>query len=265
MPTATTAAERAAKARWMRRRRRLIGYGQWQPYADAAPVRQHVLALRELGVAVKTLSEKTGVSVGSLDHLLHGDSQYPPARQIRTESAQAILAYWPVLDDYPDGASVDALGSARRMQALAAIGWSYKAIHQHIGFVHQQTLERVGDHPKVTARLARAIRDFYTWASIGTAEDHGVTPWIARRGRNRATNLGYLAPAWWDDDEFDNPDYEPMITRTPRYIALAEDCAELERLGHSRQQIAERLGVTRDGLQRALSLYRQKTDMRKAA
>lgn len=44
----------------------------------------------------------------------------------------------------------------------------------------------------------------------------------------------------------------------PRYIALAEDCDELERQGHTREQIAARLGVTRDGLQRALSLYRQK-------
>jgi lambda repressor-like predicted transcriptional regulator len=260
MATDTTPAMRAATARWMRRRRRLIAYGQWQPFVDAEPVRQHVQAIRETGMAITTLSEKTGVTIATLDHLVYGRDPYPPARKIRTESATALLAYWPTLDDYPDLGVVDSTGTARRVQALAAIGWTAAAIHRQLGFGNVASIERVHTHPGVKARLARAIRDLYAWASIGQAEDHGVTAWVARRQRNRAAQLGFLAPAWWDDDTIDDPAAGPCLPEdVPRYVALAENCAELERLGHSRQQIAERLGVTRDGLQRALSLYRQKT------
>ncbi|MEU6397830.1 hypothetical protein ABZ867_12720 [Streptomyces cinnamoneus] len=250
MSTATTPAERAAKARWMRRRRRLISYGQWQPFADAEPVRQHVLTLRALGVAIKTLSEKTGVTIGSLDHLLYGDVHFPPARQIRTESAEAILSYWPVLNDYPDGALVDSIGSARRMHALAAIGWSVRAIHQHLEFVNVATLERVGSNPKITARLARAIRDFYTWASRGQAEDHGVTPWVAQRGRNRAARLGYLPPAWWDDDAIDDPAAQPEQPEEMGFRELAayrrEEILHLASFGIPEHDIAARLGMSTD-------------------
>lgn len=260
MATDTTAAMRAAAARWMRRRRRLIAYGQWQPFVEAEPARQHVQAIRATGMSVMTISEKTGVTIATIDHLLYGKDQYPPARKIRPESATALLAYWPTLDDYPDLGVVDSTGTARRLQALAAIGWTAAAIHRHIGFGNVASIERAPHHPGVKARLARAIRDFYAWASIGQAEDHGVTDWIARRQRSRAAQLGYLAPAWWDDDTIDDPNVGPCLPEdVPRYVAHAENCLELERLGHTRQQIADRLGVTRDGLQRALSLYRQKT------
>ena len=48
----TDQAIREAKNRWARRRRRLIGYGQWQPFTDAEPARRHVLAILGTGMGL---------------------------------------------------------------------------------------------------------------------------------------------------------------------------------------------------------------------
>ncbi|MFK4801723.1 hypothetical protein ACI3K5_23950 [Streptomyces sp. MPA0124] len=208
----TDQAIRDAKARWARRRRRLIGYGQWQPFTDAEPIRQHVLAIRATGMGLRTLAARAGVTVATVDHLIYGNSPHPPAAKIRTENAKALLAYWPTLDDYDDGSIIDATGTRRRLQALAAIGWPVSSLHHHINIITVSSLERLRFNQQVTARVARAVRDVYQWASVGTAEDHGITPWIAERGRGHATRRGWAKPVAWDDDTIDNPDAHPDIT-----------------------------------------------------
>lgn len=208
----TDQAVREAKNRWARRRRRLIGYGQWQPFTDAEPARRHVLAIQASGMGLAGIAARTGVNRGSLDHLLYGSAPYPPAVQIRTENAEALLAYWPALDDYDERAVIDATGTRRRVQALAATGWSAKAIHQHIGIANPQTFERLRGRTKVTARLARAVRDLYDQVSAKTAEDYGVTPWLATRTRTYATKNRWAGPEAWDPDTIDDPDAYPDWT-----------------------------------------------------
>lgn len=208
----TDQALREAKNRWARRRRRLIGYGQWQPFTDAEPARQHVLAIQATGMGLAVIAKHTGVNRGSLDHLLYGSHPIPPAAQIRTENAQALLAYWPSLDDYEDRAVLDGTGTRRRMQALAVAGWPSKAIHQHIGVGNMQTVEKLRSRAKVTARLARAVRDFYDEVSAKTAEDYGVEPWIAVRTRTYAAKNQWAGPEAWDPDTIDNPAAVPDWT-----------------------------------------------------
>lgn len=208
----TEQAVREAKARWARRRRRLIGYGKWQPFTNAEPSRQHVLAIRATGMGLRTIAANTGVTVATLDHLIYGNKPHPPAVQIRTESARILLAYWPTLDDYDGGSVIDATGTRRRLQALAAIGWPVAALHQHIDFVTLSTIERLRFNKLVTARLARAVRALYTWASTGTAEEHGITGWVAERGRKQAARRNWAPPNTWDDDTIDDPEALPDWT-----------------------------------------------------
>ncbi|MEU9323258.1 hypothetical protein AB0D91_05500 [Streptomyces canus] len=208
----TDQAVREAKNRWARRRRRLIGYGQWQPFTDAAPVREHVLAIKASGMGLASIVKHTGVSIGSLEHLLYGNDGYPPALKIRTESAQTLLAYWPALDDYEDGAVIDGTGTRRRMQALAVAGWPSKAIHQRVNIGGAQTFERLRYRTKVTARLARAVRDFYDEVSAKTAEDYGVESWCAARSRTYATRYQWAGPEAWDPETIDDPDAHPDWT-----------------------------------------------------
>lgn len=209
---ATDQALRDAKARWMRRRRRLIGYGQWQPFVDAAPVRNHVKAIQATGMSLNNLADVTAVSASNLSRLMYPNSGRPPISQMRPETAATLLAYWPRLDDYSDPAVIDATGTRRRLRALAAIGWPVTQINRHVNFCNVKTLEDGRSATHVTARLARAVRDFYTWASIGTAEDHGITPWLAKRGRGYAARHSWEAPSVWDEDTIDNPDALPEWT-----------------------------------------------------
>ncbi|WP_020135106.1 hypothetical protein [Streptomyces sp. 351MFTsu5.1] len=208
----TDQAVREAKNRWARRRRRLIGYGQWQPWSDAQPVREHVLAIKASGMGLAGIVKHTDVSIGSLEHLLYGNDGYPPAVKIRTESAQALLAYWPSLDDYEDGAIVDGTGTRRRMQALAVAGWPSKSVHRRVNVGGAQTFERLRYRTKVTARLARAVRDFYDEVSAKTAEDYGVEPWCAARCRTYAAKHQWAGPEAWDSDTIDDPDAHPDWT-----------------------------------------------------
>ncbi|MFD7609666.1 hypothetical protein [Streptomyces sp. NPDC059828] len=208
----TDQALRDAKTRWMRRRRRLISYGQWQPFVQAHPVREHVLAIRTTGMSLPNLATAAGVPLGTLDYLIYGDTNFPPAEKIRPETAETLLGYWPTLDDYVDRAVIDATGTRRRLRALAAIGWPVKAIHKHIDIVTVSTLERARYSQQVTARLARAVRDFYAWASAGTAERYGVTGWVAARCRNAAVADNWEGPPVWDDDTIDDPNAHPEWT-----------------------------------------------------
>jgi len=301
----TEQAIREAKNRWARRRRRLIGYGQWQPFVDAQPSREHVLAIKATGMGLAGIAKHTGVKRGSLEHLLYGKDNYPPAANIRTESAQAILAYWPTLDDYEDHNSIDGTGTRRRMQALGAAGWPSRAVHRHVGIAHAQTIERLFSCDKVTARLARTIRGFYNEYASKKPEDHGVEEWIANRTRAHATKRNWAPAIAWDDDTIEDPAAHPDwtgccgtdsgwwmhtnngIPACPRCEAahqawlaerkqlpaperfrqlayakgaasnrgavLAADARELMRIsGLDTEQVAQRLGVTRNHIQQEL-------------
>lgn len=207
----TEQAIREAKNRWQRRRRRLIGYGQWQPFTDAAPVREHVQAIRATNMSVRNLAAATGVSVATLDHLLFGSNGYPPAAHIRTESARTLLAYWPTLDDYIDAAILDACGSRRRLQALAVRGIPTTRVAAHLG-LPKPVVERAKRNSQVTARTARLIRDAYNDLSAKNGEQSGVTPWSARRCATQAQAKGWAPPAAWDDDTIDDPSAQPNWT-----------------------------------------------------
>ena len=209
----TDQALREATRRWARRRNRLIAYGQWQPFVDAEPARQHVLDIRtNTGMSLANLAAATNVGIGTLEHLIYGCSGYPPAAQVRPESASALLAYWPTLDDYIDGAVIDATGTRRRMQALSAIGWAAPAVHQRISFVNVRTIANLKGRKLVTARLARAVRDFYQAVCGSPAEAHGVAAVTAKQARALAQRNQWAAPSAWDDDTIDDPQAIPDWT-----------------------------------------------------
>ncbi|MFJ3089093.1 hypothetical protein [Streptomyces sp. NPDC086838] len=259
----TAQAVREATARQARRRRRAIAYGQWQPpFVDAEPVRQHVLALRATGMSLASIVQHTRVNSGSLDHLIYGKRPYPPAVKIRTESAAAILAYWPTLDDYEDGAIIDATGTRRRMQALAAIGWPTTSVHQHVNHITAKAVERLRANERVTARTARAVRDLYNRVSEKPAEAFGVAPWVAERTRGYARKFRWANPPAWDDDTIDDPKAHPEWTgycgtdqgwwiHTIQKIAMCDNCETAHQ-----QWKADRQGMPRSEYMAALGKAR---------
>ncbi|HEY2269252.1 MAG TPA: hypothetical protein VGI96_42005, partial [Streptosporangiaceae bacterium] len=92
---ACTEARRVAEGH----RRRMKAYGQWQPFVDAEPARQHVRMLAAHGIGWKRAAELAGVSNGSMSKLLYGGpGDRPPAKRIRPETEAKILAVRPSLD-----------------------------------------------------------------------------------------------------------------------------------------------------------------------
>lgn len=254
-----TLAVRAARARRQALRRKLAAAGEWHPFVDADIVRDHIDKLRGQGVSGDRLCELASISRRVLTHILHGTNGYPPARKTRTDIAERILAVKPNWDGIPDGAFMPPTAAVRRLQALVAIGWPAPVLAGELG-VQLTCLNRLlrGAAPRITGRTDRSVAALYRrlWNVEPLSQD--VNGFAKKRAQARAQSHGWSLPAAWDDDTIHDPNAQPDYGQPiPRFIALAEDCLELERQEFTREQIAARLGVTRDGLQRALSLYRK--------
>lgn len=179
-----------------RHRNRQIAYGRWQPYVDAEPARQHVLALRAAGMGPVTISRVSGVPHGSLGKLIYGDGQrgLAPSKRIRPETEAKILAVEPKLEYLAGGAKVPPLGTLRRVQALAAIGWSIAEQARRLDMPRLR-LDRLDQREYVQARTARAIDALF--------RELCMTPGPSKRARLAAERRGWLPPLAWDDIDAD--------------------------------------------------------------
>jgi hypothetical protein len=258
---ACTAASRAEGAR----RSRAILYGRWQPYVNAGPVREHLRALAAAGIGHRRVGELAGVSSGSLSKILYGGpGNRPPSKRVRPQTAAAILAVRPSLEQLAPGALVDVTGTRRRAQALVACGWSQARLACELGLTAANFCAMLR-RDQVTAATARAVGDVYDRLWNRAPPEHDQRTRIsAARARNHAGREGWAPPLAWDDDQIDNPHAQPANgwkrpARTTRPSAdLAEDAGELfRREGCTREHAAARLGVSLAALQRALDVTRQ--------
>jgi plasmid maintenance system antidote protein VapI len=221
-----------ARAKYAVGRRRMQAYGRWHPWADAEPVRAHVLALQEAGMGVRTIAAAAGVPASVLSRLLYGEPRrcVLPARQVRPFTAAAVLSVSAALCSRPDGARVDRAGSCRRLQALIAVGWTRRKLAARLG-VDQSTVKAIVEGGGVTADTARRVIALYDdlWDALPPLE----TRWdrgIATSARREAEARGWLPPAAWDDHLIDLPDAE-LEVELARLVALMETrerrrCAE---------------------------------------
>lgn len=182
-------------------RARQIAYGRWEPYVDAEPARQHVLALRAAGLGPVTLARLSGVPHGALAKLVYGDRQrgQAPSKRIRHKTAERILAVQATIDTLADGAPVDSIGTQRRAQALCAIGYSLSDQARRLGYPVSAYHRSMLRAERVTAGRARAVRDLY--------DELAMTPGPSRRARLDAAKKGWPPPLAWDD--IDDPDEIP--------------------------------------------------------
>lgn len=209
MSTVESYAQKVARSRWRNRREQLIAAGQWQPFVAAQPVRDHVNRLRAAGMPVWALEQHFGMSAHHLDHLLWGSEGSGPGKEVRTETAQMLLGYWPKLDDFPDSARIDPTGTRRRLQALQVRGFNLIAIAGKSG-IAARYFQKAVNADRVTARLARAVRDVYgAWWNADPC-DHEVKAWVADRTRRAAQRHGWHGPLAWDDDTIDDPAAVPQ-------------------------------------------------------
>lgn len=140
----------------------------------------------------------------------------------------------------------DATGVTRRLQALAAIGWSIEDLAARIGVTPRAVqLWRGGHYPTVRPETAATVGRLYEELQ-GTA---GPSP----RSRENATRSGWASPLAWDDDAIDDPAAEPIGVGAPQRHARVDlgEVRFLESFGMSRNSVATRLGVAPESIERA--------------
>jgi hypothetical protein len=205
MADTTTINRRSPATEYAARRRRAIAYGTWQPdLVDAEPARQHLRALSAAGVGYARTAQLAGVPNSVITKLIWGDGGAPSAR-IRTATEAKLLSV--TADQLADRASVPAIGTIRRMRALATIGWTFSAQATAIGW-DVRNLHRIFTRSDyVTVATARTVAELYDRWSMTTPEPRYSTS----RARGAAARSRWLPPLAWDDDTIDDPAGVPVV------------------------------------------------------
>ncbi|MFB8122064.1 hypothetical protein ACFVG1_12825 [Streptomyces bacillaris] len=176
----------------------------------AEPVREHLERVRKAGMPARATAVRLGLPSTAFEYLLWGDQNNGPGELVRRETAEAVLAYWPTLGDFPDGARIDPTGTRRRVHALETLGFSQKFIAGRVG-IQNTNFGRAMVANRVTARLARAVAAQYDLLWNKQPEDFEVKRWVADRTRRLAVRQGWASPLAWDDDTIDDPAAVPQV------------------------------------------------------
>jgi hypothetical protein len=190
-------------------RTRMKLYGQWQPYVDAGPAREHLRALAAAGIGWRRAAELAGVATGAVSKLLYGGpGDRPPSRGIRPETERKLLAVRAAPESLSAGARTDAGGTRRRVQALVAAGYSQAILAGRLGI--QRSNFRLATCDQVTAGTARAVRELYDELWDKPPDESGHRQKISvSRARNYARARDWALPLAWDDDAIDDPAAKP--------------------------------------------------------
>jgi len=186
-------------------------FGRWQPYIDAAPVREHIADLRRSGVGLTQIAKLANTSLSHVRDLVRtGPDGQPNTVRVRPSTADRILAIEASAASSAPGARVDATGTRRRLESLMAIGWPLPAIAAHLGRT-TANLARSMDRDRVNADTAWQITQLYEqlWNKMPPQESASQRA-ASAKARSHAQQQGWPPPLGWDDIDND-PDPGPPV------------------------------------------------------
>ena len=201
-PTATHTSCRCETCRPERNRMRKLTEAGLIPPSPDAQARAVLRGWMARGHSPAWIASATGLTLASAQHLTGDARRYD--RKIGRHLAQVILR-----TDITSATAglTDATGARRRLQALAAIGWSQMEIARRYDghFVSLASIAR-GAQSHVGPRLHRLITTAY--------DDLAMTPGPHNRTRLDAARKGWAPPLAWDD--IDDPNETPTgVEPTP--------------------------------------------------
>lgn len=102
---------------------------------------------------------------------------------------------------------VDGLPTTRRLQALAALGWSFEALGERLGGVTPQAVRHhaSGRRPRVCRALERRVARLY--------EALSMTVGPSAISRRRALAKGWAPPLAWEGADIGSPSARPAVRR----------------------------------------------------
>ncbi|MFD4547213.1 hypothetical protein [Streptomyces sp. NPDC058466] len=167
------------------------------PKISPAEVTAHINTLTRAGMSLSCIARAADVSRDTVTEHARGQHQF-----IRRSRADRILAVRP---EHADANSyVPALGSRRRIQALYVAGHGSYKIARYTDDLSPRAIDYILDGTRVMVTIAtrNTLADAYRTLANQTVKNP--------RTQNRAAKAGWPGPGYWDDDEFENPDFTPV-------------------------------------------------------
>lgn len=241
-------------------RNRQIAYGRIavDHYVTGARARAHVEHLRSSGLSIRAISRESGIAPVTIRRVIAG-------HRARTSTQDKLLEVLPgrqeVTAQTPPAMLVDGAGTRRRLRALIAQGWTAVRLAEHAGCTSTNfrlALSKDESDPTV-ARFALQVRQMYE--QLWDQEPPCASRYEqaqAERVRREALQKGWAPPMAWDEESIDDPHAQPApwqeVTdlgsgRRRMHLDDLEDCI---RWGLDVAGAAERLGVTKDGVETCL-------------
>ena len=195
--------------------------GKLQVYVNAITTVPRIMQLQREGWTYTDIEAVSGVSVPTIQRIMCGVT-----KRVTQETADAILGTQPHMRrKAPAPRMVDATGTIRRIRALVAVGWTFRAISARAG--HSKgwavTITYSTTVQHTTADLIARLYD-EMWCMkppMGTAQERES----AGRARKLAERKGWGSPLAWDDDTIDDPDAEPAVPSPEDLWATAVESA----------------------------------------
>ncbi|MFE0808171.1 hypothetical protein ACFW34_11895 [Streptomyces sp. NPDC058848] len=183
MPTYLARREKAAR---LRRLRGIPGY------VPTTPVIQHIHTLRKGGWTNTEIADTAEVDRRTIHNILHGE-----VATVHQRTITSILKLRP--EDAPN--RVPAIGTRRRLEALAVMGWPISHIGAEAGIYGTQVTEIVvGRRQRIPRDQAEAVARIF--------REKALTPGPSKRTRTIAAQNGWVSALAWDD--IDDPDEKPQ-------------------------------------------------------
>ncbi|UTN91878.1 helix-turn-helix DNA binding domain protein [Streptomyces phage Stuff] len=187
---------------------------------DVAPVRAYLRKLHYVyGMSARMISSRCTLSEGSISEIINGErrgdyGQIYTIREIYRENAESVMSVEPEIPTDRGGARVNAIGTTRRIQGLAAEGFPIRWVGNQIGTTSQTFyLTAWGQREVVYFSTAWKIKSLYEKLENDLhPEFHGIDAGKAKLARTYAERKGYVRPIFWDWDTIDEPDGFPDFT-----------------------------------------------------
>lgn len=224
---------RHAHAADMKKRRKLIAYGRYQPVrVEAGPTLARLAGLRAAGWTIAQIAEASGLNDSHVQTLInepHGflfRSTRDAIDRIGARPAKRGAGY------------IDATGTRRRLQALARLGHSWAAIGEATGLAsgHAHMLAR-NDTGCTAATAATVARGYETLAQVIPPDGYARS-----RAANPAIRYGWFLPFDWVGLDIDDPAVTPPPVPAERAAWKVDELAHLRGLGESPHQAAAAIG-----------------------
>jgi len=200
---------------------------------DIVAVREHMQQLRSMGVGTRAIATSSGVSRSTVIRIIKGKEL--STRVTTSELLMSVMSS-------EAAAYVHGIGTARRLRALHAVGWSFNMLAAALQWPRSFVV-RLAVNPK-TVRTSTAAHVAKVYRQL----EYRILPQTAAaiRSRKHATAQGWVGPAAWDGLDMDDPACKTENRKTyRRTIAdLTEDVMFLLGCGETVERIAQRLSIS---------------------